>query len=804
MAKPVSTKTGKEKGSAPLEPRPRSRRQTSSPSLPVSVLDLQHSIGNQAVGRLLEENISGQSAPMNPTAESSPERNGAGRSDADSNGQRDRSGNNGSLTLQTKLTVSKPGDHFEQEADRVAEQIMRPPEPAMRGNGRPLMPTVQRRTASEGGGMSAPPIINDVLSAPGHPLDLSTRAFFEPKFGHDLGRARIHTGTQAAESARAVSANAFTVGWDVVFGEGQYAPETSAGKQLLAHELSHVVQQTASGEGVSSGFSPAPSASGTVARAVASNYSEIEDRLTYGIVDWAITDQNAQQALEMLKRLKPEDLKDTVVRMEADGLVDRLLENIADKDQAAYAPTIKAIQENRSASSVTAHIESLMSYGLLDWAITDEEARLALETLKSLPPDKLKQVVRIISEKQFQRLFKQLSDKDLEKNKEFVQDLKVLRATGLTRADARAALETYKALPPDERKKYFDRNYTTGWIANLLKALLPLDAADRYSDQVRELLRWVEEAETRKASGMTDAEMADIQAKYMESKRTKLAEEKIKKATPKGEAPAPPTTAQKEEAHKEIVAQSSIDKKPEAELESTKKSDEEKLKWEERAKAVITSIIAHANSKHPELKIKESNFEADFEAIERRGARVLAMTGTAPDGTRQIQFGYAFVETAEADPAYVMSVIVHELFGHPEYGQYGTEYLLKLYDEAAAKMTDYTQPSGDARGKEIDNFAYQGTEIYSLLRGFAYHTSISKEVKEKNKGKRLVEVNPKTTVQFRLGLIKENWDPKVAPALVRGLYMRLALDPRITPKALDAFKEGVRNVFTDEAKEILK
>jgi hypothetical protein len=799
MAEPASTKSAKDNGSARAGGQSRSTRRKYTAVLTVGVFDLQHSIGNQAVGRLLEESISSQPSQMNQFAEST-ERNGANGSKADSNGERGDFIKR-KLTLQTKLTVSKPGDRYEQEADQTADEVMRAPEPEGRRNPRLLMPAVQR-TTSEGGGTTAPPIIHNVLSSPGHPLDSATRAFFEPKFGRDFSQARIHADAQAAESARAVSANAFTVGWDLVFGAGKYAPETDAGKRLLAHELSHVIQQTPTAGEVSSAFSPASSGSGTVARAVASNYSEIKERLTYGFLDWAITDKEAQQALEMLKRLKPKDLKDTVQRMEADGLVDRLLENISNEDQTAYAPLIQSIQEERSTSQVTAHIESLLSYGLLDWAITDEEAHLALETLKSLQgtPDRLKQVVRIISEKQFQRLFKQLSDKDLEANKKFLQDLKVLRATGLTRADARDAIEAYKKLSPDERLKYLEKNYPTGTIATMLKALAPLDAADKYADEVREILRWVEESETRKASGMSDKEMAEVQAKYMESKRTKLAEEKIKKETPKGEVAAPPTAEQKKEAHEEIVGKSSVKKKPKEELNLIGKDDEKKRKWEARGQKVVKDVLTLANAKYPELKLKEANFKADFDAVEQRGKSVLAFGDAAPDGTLLAVYGYAFVEAGEADAAYVMSVVVHEIFGHPEFGKYGTEYHLKLYDDAAAKMADYTQPTGDARTSEIDNFAYQGTEIYSLLRSLPYHTPI----KEKDKGKKLSSVDPKNTVRARIGLIKKNWDPKLAPALVRGLYVRFRLDPRITPEALDAFKDGVREVFKEEAKEILK
>lgn len=90
---------------------------------------------------------------------------------------------------------------------------------------------------------TVPPIIDEVLRSPGQPLDDVTRAFMEPRFGHDFSRVRVHTDAKAAESARAVNALAYTVGQDVVFGMGQYVPGTGMGQRLLAHELTHVVQQ---------------------------------------------------------------------------------------------------------------------------------------------------------------------------------------------------------------------------------------------------------------------------------------------------------------------------------------------------------------------------------------------------------------------------------------------------------------------------------------------------------------------------------------------------------------------------------
>jgi hypothetical protein len=107
--------------------------------------------------------------------------------------------------------------------------------------------------ASSGRGIEGevPPIVHDVLRSPGQPLDSATRAFMEPRFGHDFSQVRVHTDANAAESSRAVNALAYMVGQDVMFGAGQYAPGTPAGNKILAHELTHVVQQAAAGNPVS-------------------------------------------------------------------------------------------------------------------------------------------------------------------------------------------------------------------------------------------------------------------------------------------------------------------------------------------------------------------------------------------------------------------------------------------------------------------------------------------------------------------------------------------------------------------------
>jgi len=102
--------------------------------------------------------------------------------------------------------------------------------------------SLQRRAANDTEPSTVPPIVHEVLHSPGHPLDFATRAFMEPHFGHDFSQVRVHTDAKATESAQMVDALAYTVGRNVVFGAGQYAPETQKGQGLLAHELTHVLQ----------------------------------------------------------------------------------------------------------------------------------------------------------------------------------------------------------------------------------------------------------------------------------------------------------------------------------------------------------------------------------------------------------------------------------------------------------------------------------------------------------------------------------------------------------------------------------
>lgn len=100
-----------------------------------------------------------------------------------------------------------------------------------------------QRMEGDGKTRVVPAVVQDVLSSPGVALDADVRASFESRFGFDFSHVRVHTDSRSAESAKAIDASAYTVGRDVFFGAGQYAPASDAGQQLIAHELAHVAQQ---------------------------------------------------------------------------------------------------------------------------------------------------------------------------------------------------------------------------------------------------------------------------------------------------------------------------------------------------------------------------------------------------------------------------------------------------------------------------------------------------------------------------------------------------------------------------------
>ena len=213
-----------------------------------------------------------------------------------------------STGAQARLTIGQPDDKYEQEADRVADQVMRMPDSKLQRQPEneeeeemlqakpladqitpliqrqaepeeeeeemvqpgydqepeeltPIMESVPTRDAGELGGEeeeliqaksdtgTVPQVTSGIardiqsIKGAGQPLPVSERAFFEPRFGRDFSHVRVHNDNRAGYISRSINARAFTLGRDVVFGAGQYSPGAPAGRKLLAHELTHVVQQ---------------------------------------------------------------------------------------------------------------------------------------------------------------------------------------------------------------------------------------------------------------------------------------------------------------------------------------------------------------------------------------------------------------------------------------------------------------------------------------------------------------------------------------------------------------------------------
>jgi hypothetical protein len=285
--------------------------------------------------------------------------------------------------------------------------------------------------ASKGrsGDAFVPAIVREVLSMPGEPLDSDTRALMESRVGpvqrtgvatavgpagdsfeqeargvatgysnrpqsgvslrrQDFSAVRIHTGPKPAASTRAVDAWAYTAGHNIVFGNGQFAPHNADGRALLAHELTHVAQQRGAEPRI---------------QRVSETITKVQKLLSYSATDWAITDSEAMEALALLEAI-PADKLAAELKDLPGKYVDRLLDNLPDaaKTGPEYQRIITALGSKGSLS----YAVDQLSYGFLDWAITDAEVTNVFNIFINLPPpereeffvklDKAKRLGRLI------------------------------------------------------------------------------------------------------------------------------------------------------------------------------------------------------------------------------------------------------------------------------------------------------------------------------------------------------------------------------------------------------------------------
>lgn len=324
-----------------------------------------------------------------------------------------------------KLSIGQANDVYEQEADRTADLLVRMPEPQQKLPGpegfsvEPPTQRLDRNSPSAGspGLAVAPEVESQIhgLQGGGNPLPETVRSFFEPRFGHNFSDVRIHTGQRATAAANAVNAQAFTLDSDIVFGSNQYAPQTSHGKHLLAHELTHVVQQDAAPQGLAQGQAK------TIQRDALEDAERIDSLLSYGIFDWAITDAEAIEALEILSNL-PSSLQASVLQRINIG---RLRDNLPKTHHPILDQIITAAggMPPSDIQTTVERINNLLSYGIFDWAITDADATEAFELLTAQTPTEQQKMVLVIDH---QRLYDNLPE---EKQK---KELDAIRKPALT------------------------------------------------------------------------------------------------------------------------------------------------------------------------------------------------------------------------------------------------------------------------------------------------------------------------------------------------------------------------------------
>jgi hypothetical protein len=196
---------------------------------------------------------------------------------------------------------------------------------------------------------SVPATAIQVLRSPGQPLDSATRSFMERRFGHDFSQIRVHADDEAAESAQATHALAYTSGHDVIFGRGHYSPSTSRGRRLLAHELAHVRQKedpsaSPAIEGhdsaaereavrvawrVGLGLSPGPMSRSRAAIALTPASDAIKPLISYSVTDWEVTTEEESKVLAELN--SDPDVSATVTDLSKDGMLEALI-NRVDED----------------------------------------------------------------------------------------------------------------------------------------------------------------------------------------------------------------------------------------------------------------------------------------------------------------------------------------------------------------------------------------------------------------------------------------------------------------------------------------
>jgi len=518
----------------------------------------------------------------------------------------------------------------------------------------------------------APASLHGVLRSAG-PLDAATRAYFEPRFGHDFSDVRVHTDGDAALTAFGLGAAAYTVDTHIVFAPGRYRPQTNAGRRLLAHELAHVLQQRG-------GSPPGPA-----------------------------------------------DVREPSA--DAETAADRVAE---------------AALSGRPLPATFAHPESAL------------------------------------------RMQRQPDPFDL------------LRTGGKpSEGQAEDLLRYYATLTSDEKDTVVRTFHQVGVVDSPLRrwlSALPKASLRNHRDVLIDIGQRLEQYGTEQASGKTLTELGGAEAGFLVAEAEREARKEAAEKAAK-EGLTPPTTVSEADvarAHAQTTEKVSPVSRPEAKTgwDRAKEVPGGEAVWRARAAKAISAVVEACHRIAPELGITASNLDFAPEKTDGRGKNVFALSGDP------LTIGMSFVETAEADPEYVVSVVVHEISGHPDYGPklegYGTRIFAEAHRQAPALGQTWTFGSEHTYG-------YIGTETYAALREVPYYRELSLADQARGLGR---SIPPDQNVANKIGLIKTLYPAGVAEAVLQGLYERYRTDPRITDEALALFERKADEVFPKALKGV--
>jgi hypothetical protein len=250
-------------------------------------------------------------------------------------------------------------------------------------------------------------VVDDLPGSGGAPLDAGIASGVERATGAAVGDVQVHTGSASSRAADALGARAFTIGSSIHLSSGESSSDTA----LMAHETAHTIQQRGGAVAqakseISQPGDPLEREADRVADAVISGgmttvsggaagaiqrdvVSDVEEKLSYGALDWAITDEEAVEALSMLAALNQGALRSAMSRLDQTYKT-RLLDNLpaSARQTSAYTRVLVAM----GPAAVQPYVESLLSYGIFDWAITDDDAQQVFRILMVLPGEQRTQL----------------------------------------------------------------------------------------------------------------------------------------------------------------------------------------------------------------------------------------------------------------------------------------------------------------------------------------------------------------------------------------------------------------------------